>query len=181
MVFHKLFSNKGDTIIEVMFSTAVASLVIVLAMAAMNRGVATTQMAVEHTLVRQGIDSQTEALRYLRDNKGASGATSTTAAWNKVIAHPRTSATPFSGPCATPPSDAFYIDTTTTGAGMIKPASGAGGASSEVFAIPGRGIWIEAVSPLGAANYVDFHIRACWEPPFSGPDATLGTIVRLTK
>lgn len=177
---NKFSSNTGDTIIEVMFATAVASLIIVLSIAVMNRGVATTQMAVEHTLVRQGIDSQTEALRFIRDNKGATGLSSTAAAWIEATkaARLKNNATPFNpSSCDSLPSGAFYIDTLTTGAGMIKNYSNN---NVETFAIPGNGIWVEAVSPL-SANYVDFHVRACWEPPFSGPNATLGTIVRFTK
>ena len=173
-----LFQKQGDTIIEVMFATAVASLIIVMAMAVMNRGVATTQMAVEHTFVRQGIDAQAESLRYFRDNKGVVGTNSTAATWSKIQTKTVSEATPF-GTCNSLSGQSFYIDLTTTGTNMIKNASIT--PSGEIFATPGRGMWIEAVTPSSAANYIDFHIRACWEPPFSGPKATLGTIVRLTK
>ena len=41
------------------------------------------------------------------------------------------------------------------------------------------GIWVEAVRADATQNYTDFHIRACWYGPTSGPAMTLGTIVRL--
>ena len=28
-------------------------------------------------------------------------------------------------------------------------------------------------------NFIDFYIQACWPPPFEGPNARTGTIVRL--
>lgn len=47
------------------------------------------------------------------------------------------------------------------------------------------GIWVEASIKEGEAanseytNYVDFHIRACWDSPGQVLPVTLGTIVRL--
>lgn len=45
------------------------------------------------------------------------------------------------------------------------------------------GIWVEAVKGRRAdqtdADYIDFHIRACWEAPGQSIPMTLGTIVRL--
>ena len=180
---YKITKQQGDTIIEVMFATAVASLVIVIAISVMNRGVATTQMAVEHTMVRQGIDSQAEALRFLRDNKNSSEGVNTGVAWNKTISSSRlkTNATIF-GPssCTVSPQD-FYIDINETNINnMIKNAEEEPTTGGDVFATAGHGMWIESVGS-SSDNYVDFHIRACWDPPFSGPKATLGTIVRLTK
>lgn len=174
-------SNKGDTIIEVMFATAVASLVIVLSMAVMNRGVATTQMAIEHTFVRQGIDGQAEALRYLRDNQNDT-INNTAVAWDRILSPTYLQTTNDAqdfGTCSFQPGKAFYIDTNENNpTTMVKNASI--NVSGEVFATAGRGMWVEAISSSGS-KFVDFHIRACWDPPFSGPKATMGTIVRLNK
>lgn len=180
----RFMKQNGDTIIEVMFATVIAGLVIVIAISVMNRGLATTQMAVEHTMVRQGIDGQAEALRYLRDNKGASGGINTSAAWNEITRNSRlkASATPF-GPtsCTVNPVNDFFIDVNQTNINnMIQTPDSDPTTGAEVFATPGHGMWIEAVGS-STSDYVDFHIRACWDPPFSGPKATLGTIVRLTK
>jgi hypothetical protein len=58
-----------------------------------------------------------------------------------------------------------------------------GTSASQTYARPGHGIWIEAVNPSFTAaqtnRYVDFHIRACWDPPYINTKASLGTIVRL--
>lgn len=168
---------KGDTIVEVMFATAITGLVIVIAMAVMGRGIATAQMAVEHTMVRQGIDGQAEALRYLRDNK----ADETSTAWGAVLSRVSTGSGGGSFGDCSKPLNAFYINTTTLPATNMVQNASAEVSGGEVFATPGRGMWIDARQPSASSRFIDFHIVACWEPPFSGPDATIGTIVRLMK
>lgn len=57
--------SRGDTLIEVLFAVTVFSLVAVGAISIMNQGTAAAQRSLEITLVRQQIDSQAEALRFL--------------------------------------------------------------------------------------------------------------------
>jgi type II secretory pathway pseudopilin PulG len=173
--------QRGDTIIEVLFATAALSLVIVISFIIMNRGVASAQIAVENTFVRQGIDAQAEGLRYLRDaylkTEHPSGSVKTQ--WENILTRINSSATSF-GTCsvaAAQAKNAFYIDTTNaTVKNFSAPARTFAGAEL------GEGLWIEAVQPAipaGQPKYIDFHIRACWESPASGPNITTGTIVRL--
>lgn len=170
--------ERGDTIIEVLFATAALSLVIVISFMIMNRGVATAQLAVENTFVRQNIDGQAEALRYLRNafvhTDSPAGPVRTQ--WDRIMNnHLVAQATPF-GSCE-PGGRAFYINTNNvTVQTDIEPAQTFAGAEF------GQGLWVEAVQPsipAGQPRYVDFHIRACWQPPGSGPTVTTGTIVRL--
>src|SRR5674476_81397 len=56
---------RGDTLVEVLFATAVFSLVAVGCLSIMNQGAATAQRALEITLVRNEIDAQAETLRFL--------------------------------------------------------------------------------------------------------------------
>lgn len=170
-------AEKGDTIIEVLFATAAMSLIIVIAFLVMNRGVASAQIAVENTFARQGIDGQAESLRFLRDAylemEEPSGNVKTQ--WERILNRTAASATPF-GEC-NPPLNAFYINTDTVSVHEdVEPAQTFAGAEF------GQGMWVEAVRPAaapGREQYIDFHIRACWEPPASGPTITTGTIVRL--
>lgn len=60
--------NRGDTLVEVLFATAVFSLVAVGCLSIMNQGTATAQRALEITLVRNEIDAQAEALRFLNSS-----------------------------------------------------------------------------------------------------------------
>ncbi len=197
---------KGDTIIEVMFAVAVAGLAIVLALAVMNRGVAVAQMTTESTFVRQYIDGQAEALRYLHDaaQDGICLSSYSLATKNKTPAcawqaitdnevHTGTAIDFGENGCTQVQQNGagggqlFYLQLPTSdspdiGASSVKNYSSAPLMSdSDPFARPGNnGFWIEAVWPTNK-SFIDFHINACWEPPYSGPNATLGTLVRLNN
>lgn len=64
---HFSFFLRGDTLIEVMFAVAVFGMVAVGSIGIMNRGLHTTQTALEVTMARQEIDAQAEALRFVHD------------------------------------------------------------------------------------------------------------------
>ncbi len=177
--------QRGDTLTEVMFATAVAALVIILSMTAMNRSFAQTEMTVENTLVRQSMDAQAELLRYARDNYNNNPNGDTGLIWRQAIANAKDndqissfgSCPTNSGSSPTMPTNSFFIDDSN----LANPVLSTTFVTPETYAAAGQGLWIEAVK--GHTNqgiaFLDFQIRACWEPPYSGPDATLGTIVRL--
>jgi type II secretory pathway pseudopilin PulG len=191
--------NRGDTIIEVMISTAVAALIIVMAITVMNRNLATVQMATEITFARQAIDGQAEALRYLRDEYN-NGNPTAGAEWDEIIKRATTTAGSGNisefGTCVNqdgslPLDRSFFIDgiakndqTTST----IEPIySQTSSGYPESFPKPGSGVWVEVERGGGPvpnpyeSYYLDLHIRACWDPPYesNGVKATIGTIVRL--
>ncbi|RYF29698.1 MAG: hypothetical protein EOO17_00170 [Chloroflexi bacterium] len=58
-------AERGDTIIEVLFAITIFSFVAVGGLSIMNQGVATAQRSLEIGLVRQQMDAQADALRYL--------------------------------------------------------------------------------------------------------------------
>lgn len=208
--------QRGDTLVEVLFATATAALIIVITLVIMNRNLAQIQMNSEITFVRQAIDSQAEVLRYMRDkymeNRGAElnsdGKPTVSKTWKDLVdtsrnKYAQTTSTEF-GVCQpssagiTPPATnkAFFVSNNATAeaegdAVDIKTLKADNAenilkqslAVSSTYARPGQGLWVESVNPAfpaGQSNrYVDFHIRGCWDPPFEGPKATLGTIVRL--
>jgi type II secretory pathway pseudopilin PulG len=189
--------ERGDTIIEVLFAITVFSLLAVGSMAVMNQGTAAAQRSLELTLVRQQIDSQAEALRYLQASYVAAFAssipytpTSPAGQWAEIVSSTPMGAGATSYGTCTPPTSAFAIDTQ---AARVKSGTG-------IFAAPdtyarvlrdasggfdkAAGIWIEAVKSTGFNNpaeapYLDFHIRACWDGPGLEAPMTTGTIVRL--
>ena len=57
--------KRGDTIVGVIFAVTVFSMVSVMTLALMNRGLATTQASLELTLARQELNAQAEALRFI--------------------------------------------------------------------------------------------------------------------
>lgn len=181
--------ERGDTIIEVLFAIAVFSLIAVGGISIMNQGTALAQRALEINLVRQQIDGQAEALRYLNQayvaDFGKNG--KPTEQWNKVTVSAVGSALHFdnmtvSGKCANPPAGAFAIDVTKLAANPLLAPTATPATYAKVRydgALPvAEGIWVQAVKAAGN-NFYDFHIRACWVTPGRATPMTLGTIVRL--
>jgi hypothetical protein len=135
----------------------------------MNQGSATSQRALEITLVRQGIDSQAEALRFLNNSyvatyqsNGMYPADTPAGQWAimraSIIATGATTASAFGATgttCPTPPKGSFIIDT--HNATFVKPSDGklvpastfaqvryAVVSGSDVLT-SAEGIWIEAI------------------------------------
>jgi len=84
------YQERGDTIIEVLFAVAVFAMVAVGCLSIMNQGTATAQRSLEITLVRQQIDAQAEAIRFIHQayvanyHKGATAPTGIAAQWLKM-------------------------------------------------------------------------------------------------
>lgn len=200
-------SERGDTIIEVIFAFTVFAMVIVGSMSIMNQGTQMTQRALEITQVRQQMDAQAEAIRYVHQAYIASYQEGTTpsgvaAQWpamtsrsdGKGVATPSSFGATNDGRCPTsvPAERPFVLNARTVELWASEPTmSSPANASLPPFAqvaydnsnnVTGAyGIWVEAVpsNQAAATGYVDFHIRACWAAAGSDNDATLGTIVRL--
>ncbi|MCP9466178.1 MAG: type II secretion system GspH family protein, partial [Candidatus Nanosynbacter sp. P5B_S4_bin.39.1] len=69
--------NRGDTLVEVLLGVTIFSLVAVIALETMNRGMAIAQYSLETTLVRQQVYAQAEMLRYAHDMKNDT--------WKKLV------------------------------------------------------------------------------------------------
>ena len=63
-----LISRRGDTIIEVTFCFVVFILVSAISVSMMNRSYAKIQNSLQITTVRNEIDAQAEALRFIHDS-----------------------------------------------------------------------------------------------------------------
>lgn len=202
-------SQKGDTIIEVMFAFAIFALVAVGSLTIMNQGISAAQRSLEITLVRAQMDAQAEAIRYIHQayvaayQQDGPAPTGVAAEWIKMTSKSTgrgaDSASPFGQvagaicPTATPGQRPFILNARTATIWASVPASTApAGASLPPFAqviynddssiSQAYGIWVEAVpSPISSngTGFVDFHIRSCWSSSGSSNPVTLGTIVRL--
>lgn len=195
--------QRGDTIIEVMVAFAVFAMVAIGALTVMNQGTSNAQEALETTLVRQQIDNQAEMLRFLHQAYLANPNDTTpgglpdkfraivTKAKNTETAGVEKS-TEFGQTCTqTIPGNAAYrfvLDPAT--GSQLAPADvrAADHASAPPYAQVTGGVsygtWIEPIlsnaTAAGEAQYIDFHVRACWNSSTSSsPQRTLGTIVRL--
>lgn len=182
---------KGDTIIEVIFAFAVFSLVTVGAYSIMNQGTAIAQRALEITLVREQINGQAEALRYLHDayvnsstavNANING--SAAEKW-KYISSYTTTSTQANESCE------FSGNVNFNRSFVINPDNLAIVTSSPVLpstysrvngSSQPQGLWVQAIRNNGGSgnvDYFDFYIRACWQSTGQAMPVTLETIVRL--
>lgn len=165
--------QKGDTLIEVLFAVTVFSLVAVGSLAIMNQGIATSQRALEITIVRQEIDAQSQALRFMNnayvanyETKGTYPSTTPAGQWAtmlaSIIATPVQIQTEF-GNVSTcpnhPPDGSFIINAhaakfvSAIGNNVLQPATTSyAQVNYQTDKITGissvtsaQGIWIEAV------------------------------------
>jgi prepilin-type N-terminal cleavage/methylation domain-containing protein len=186
------YSQRGDSLIEVLLAMTILSIIAVGSILVMNRGNAIIQNALERTEVRAQVNTQTELLNYIHDNNSAE--------WKQIVAlsNPNAPAQPINAAskCATT-GTSFYIATSTQvhSSGLNTPSAPA--VSASVLGTnalnagnKASGIWIDAVRyPAGTSNgtsgapqpYTDFYIKACWLPIGSanGSASSSITIVRI--
>lgn len=184
--------NRGDTLVEVLLGVTIFSLVAVIALETMNRGMAIAQYSLETTLVRQQVDAQAEMIRYAHDMKNDT--------WKKLVDNNSVSVSAVNGnegnlgveKC---PDDfstkEFALAATSSLASKISILNNPGDyKAAETYARVDSdtkktyGISVRLVKPSTAtgsrdSNKYDAYIKACWMPVGSKMPATLGTIVRL--
>ena len=184
--------NRGDTLVEVLLGVTIFSLVAVIALETMNRGMAIAQYSLETTLVRQQVDAQAEMLRYAHDMKNDT--------WKKLVDNNSVSVSAVNDnegnlgveKC---PDDfstkEFALAATPSLASKISVLNNPGDyKAAETYARVDSdtkktyGISVRLVKPSTAtgsrdSNKYDAYIKACWMPVGSKMPATIGTIVRL--
>ncbi len=193
--------DRGDTIIEVLFAMTIFSMVAVGGLSLMNQGVALAQQALEVGLVRQQMDAQADALRYLNRayiaDFGKNEDAPAIQRWNRIVRDN-----------SVRPGEAQAFDTIADTDGcniddesfalnlkklnsnpLLKPPLEVSETPATYAKIRydtnqplAEGIWIQAVRSSDNENrpgFYDFHIRACWFTPGQARPVTLGTIVRL--
>jgi type II secretory pathway pseudopilin PulG len=196
--------RRGDTVIEVILAITVFSVIAVGAIAIMNQGINSAQRSLEITQVRQQIDAQAEALRYIHQTYINSISEDREAhvpgVWEALQLRGAAGVSNFGADgSATCPAiaspGAFVLNARTASIDVHPPISMSATPGPDETPPPyaqliygedrvyAYGIWIEAKRNDGANSggigFIDFHIRACWEDPGNNPAITLGTIVRL--
>lgn len=201
MLRHAQRNDRGDTLIEVLFAITIFAMVMVGALSIMNQGVSAAQRSLEITQVRQHVDAQAEAIRFIHSSYVSAYApgvtfaptdTSAAAQWPKMIARSVSMATPFVGTAGTvcpTPSNGFVVNVQSLryvpfGGSVYVPSPAV--AAQVTFPADStarsEGVAVQAVrSPATptANGYVDFHITGCWSAPGMSRLMTIGSIVRL--
>ena len=184
--------NRGDTLVEVLLGVTIFSLVAVIALETMNRGMAIAQYSLETTLVRQQIDAQAEMLRYAHDMKNDT--------WKKLVDNNSVSVSAVNDnegnlgvekcpddfstkefALAATPSLASKISILNN-PGDYKPAetyARVDGDAKKTYGISVRLVKPSTTTGSRDSNKYDAYIKACWMPVGSKMPATIGTIVRL--
>jgi len=184
--------SRGDTLVEVLLGVTIFSLVAVIALETMNRGMAIAQYSLETTLVRQQVDAQAEMIRYAHDMKNDT--------WKKLVDNNSVSVSAVNDnegnlgveKC---PDDfstkEFALAATPSLASKISILNNPGDyKAAETYARVDSdtkktyGISVRLVKPSTTtgsrdSNKYDAYIKACWMPVGSKMPATIGTIVRL--
>jgi len=196
--------QRGDTLIEVLFAVTVLSLAIVMSLSIMNQGTAASLRSLQITLVRQEIDSQAEALRFLNSAYVATYTTgyapiatdaSPAAEYYRIIQNIKAvgakSVSVFGSTgaaCNKAPAGSFILNARSARlqAYNATKLTDASSYAQVLYKADGsldtsQGMWIEAIrsAPSDGTSYTDFHIRACWGAPGTDVSMNLGTIVRL--
>lgn len=198
----KRLSDRGDTIIEVMFAVAVFSMVVVGAIMLMNRGVGMAQRSLEITQARQQIDAQISMARHLH--------VSDPARWNDLLTRLSVTVPPFTDTATCPEvgspmlqgsfffaraydSAAAHKDGVSTGATVVGvydinssnfSQAVSYGAVDYTNATPrAYGLWAQIVRSeemtAGQGTAYDLHVRACWGSTGSATPVTIGTVTRI--
>lgn len=200
--------QQGDTIIEVIFAVVIFSFIAISSIMIMNKGIATGERALEITLVRQQINAQAEALRYIHEARVVTPELATEEGslahtWSRFLSSDsdgfrQAQASMYGldeeGTCSIPAGSfkPFVLNahtaqiwpgtiTTESTAGREYPPYPQVAYSDDSSVIAAYGMWVESVpsSTLVARRFIDFHIRACWDAPGTSMPMTIGTIVRL--
>lgn len=175
-----MYKQRGDTLVEVLMSLMVLSMVIVGAVTLMNRGLASAQIAMEHSQTRQEVNRQIELLRYLRDQYSVNNASTDGQTWLNIINGSNNSATNYDGCSVTTAKagTAFYLEQVS---GVVQRTNFNPSQQPTTFATAGRGLWIETTPSTGVSPaFVDIVVRACWTASGStGGQQQTVTAVRL--
>lgn len=186
-----LTTERGDTLVEVLLSMAILSLVIVGASTLMNLGMRNAINSVEHTQVRNVIVGQGELLHYLRDNASEVSGDVTDQTWEAILDNGNAYVnaappTPVTGCTPNARPGAFYLTLEYSGSPTDRPEievedyDGTITGDTPPYAVPGQGMWIEGVASQGVTpEYIDFHIRACWQGIGTDVDQQSSSVVRL--
>ncbi|MDO4902009.1 MAG: hypothetical protein Q4A21_00380 [bacterium] len=188
--------KKGDTIIEVILAFSVFSAAMMGGLWLMNNAMARAQASLQLTMARNAMDGQAESLRYLNSlNLARQSVGVSLPEWSNIPIRSTPSALNFC-PQNISEINGFVVNmanmtilrNTAGNNNRLRPADTYPRLEYNVAdtndisggdIVGSRGLWIEAVRANNSDNFIDFHIRACWNAPGQNAPTTLGTIVRL--
>ena len=170
-------NEQGDTLVEVLLAIVILGVVIVGATTIMSRGLASAQLSIEHSQVRQYINGQTDMLEYLRDSFVENPSSFPGTVWRSLVNGSSETASTYDTNC-TPSKPGVFMEEQ---GGEIVATSFDPSNKPLVAATPGQGLWVEATRSNSSIKpaYMDFVVRACWQGANSAGQQQTVTAVRL--
>lgn len=160
--------ESGDTLVEVLIATTFLAAAVVGGLGIMNFGFGVILNSIERTQVQAGINSQLSLIQYARDAYARADRNGTTGApkiWADIVAGATsTYSKDVCGGIGVPSTDAsrnpFYIPED----GSVYTPLTLPQTAVTTTPTAGTGLWVEAVQPTPTTNYIDFYVKACWQP-----------------
>lgn len=153
MLRHMKLSQRGDTLVEVLLATVVISVVIMGAYTLTNRATRINQTAIERTTATNLVRQQLEFMRGMHTYGQGQ------AAWTELVGNIGTTPPSYTNCQPTPGLTAFSANTALgySDANTINTYNIAND-NNDIYKV-----WVEAFRPNSSLQYVDLHVRACWQ------------------
>lgn len=189
--------QRGDTLVEVLLSITILAIVTVAAFSVLQRGVGEAQNSLERSQVRTNMAEQMELINYFRDQYSAAQASGGSTAgypaniWNGVAGSIRQRAIANRTQPVTPVDKCTSVMPNSFSLSKVTPSDPnspyqivnftSANLATTTFARPGAGMWIEPVaSPLTTSvPYIDFYLRACWDPAVGVSQQIISSVMRV--
>ena len=189
--------DRGDTIIEVMFSFVVFSMLAVATYMVMNRGTQIAQRSLEITLVRQQLDTQVSLIKYIKETDPTTWSVLTGSSY--LVDNPMNVSEAGQDGCPAPngrtelnaSSKVFFVRVDQA-SNTVKPVVVTSGnfeappvyVNVDLVAGKTRGIFAqitraETASGSTAGRAYDVYVSACWDSVGVSVPLTIGTVTRI--
>lgn len=162
--------EDGDTLVEVLIATAVLAAAVVGGLGMMNLGFGTILNSIQRTQVQAGVNSQLSLIQYARDAYVRANRDGTVAGgpavWQSILTNTTTTyskdvCTATGAPATAQTNNPFYVK---DDGSLYAPLTGFPLPAVSDTPTAGSGLWVEAVRPTPTTNYIDFYVKACWQP-----------------
>lgn len=160
--------ESGDTLVEVLIATAILAAAVVGGLGVMNFGFGVILNSIERTQVQAGVNSQLSLIQYARDayaRANRDGSAGAAKIWADIVnnatgTYSKDVCSGVGVPATDPGRNPFYVK---EDGSVYTPLTFP---LSAVTTTPtaGTGLWVEAVRPTPTTNYIDFYVKACWQP-----------------
>lgn len=164
-------NQRGDTLVEVLLATVVISVVIAGAYTLTNRATRLNQLSFERTTA---VNQMREQIEYIR---GMQIGARNDAGWASLTSYFSSTNPVYDNCIPTATGKPFYADPTQPydTSAAVNTYSAGNDAYPDFY-----DVWVEAYKPSGQ-NYIDFHVRACWQGAGGSGEQRAALVLRMAE